>query len=149
MKKMKTKRFLSLLLALAMSFSLAVPAFAAIEGSPDDGIMPLSLTLYENRTINEQSKSNYTTNRFTSTPGDGQYIKVWFRNTSKQTATVKLYRTDSTLPVLKVTVPAGGTIYDFYTAPNTMAISYYVNIDIQNNYPISGHLAVAQKDIKV
>ena len=29
MKKMKTKRFLSLLLALAMSFSMAMPAFAA------------------------------------------------------------------------------------------------------------------------
>ena len=37
---MKTKRFLSLLLALVMALSLAAPAFAAGD-DPNEGIMPL------------------------------------------------------------------------------------------------------------
>lgn len=37
------KRFLSLFLALVMSFALAIPAFAIDNGDPDEGIMTLGL----------------------------------------------------------------------------------------------------------
>ena len=84
MKKMKTKRFLSLLLALAMSFSMAMPASAA--------------TLYNNPTVYNQSSSIFKSDRFTSTPGNGQYIKVWYATRSGHKATVYLYPRDQSGP---------------------------------------------------
>ena len=47
---------MSLLLTLAMSFALAVPAFAAGPGDGDEGIMPL-MQLYPNDEINIRSGS--------------------------------------------------------------------------------------------
>lgn len=120
---------------------------AAGPDAPGGRIMPKSVTLYENPTICDQAKSNYTTNRFTSTPGSGQYVKVSFRNDSVQTAAVKLYRTDSTLPAVTFTVGAGETGQILYTGSDTAPISYYVNVDIQNNYSVQGCLTVVQKNI--
>lgn len=146
MKKMKTKRFLSLLLALAMSFSMAMPAFAApAANDPNDGIMPLSVTLYENPTINEQSMGNYTTNRVTSTPGNGPYIKVWYRNESNAPANVYLWRADKTSYVRHIQVPAGGAKEIWYYGSNVTSITYYVTISSVNSYNVQGYLAIAQK----
>ena len=74
---MKLKKMMSLLLALAMSFALAAPAFAAEPGDGDEGIMPL-MQLYPNDEINIRSGS--TVGPVTTTPGQGNYLQVWFHN---------------------------------------------------------------------
>lgn len=147
MKKMKIKRFLSLLLALVMSLSMAVPAFAA-DGpdDPDAGIMPLSVTLYENRTINEQTRGSYTSDRVTSTPGNGPYIKVWYRNNSTTAAVnVYLWRADRTTYVRHVQIAPGASDEIWYNGSNAASVTYYVTISSVNSYSVQGHLAIAQK----
>ena len=46
---MRLKKMMSLLLALAMSFALAVPAFAAEPDGGNEGIMPLTQNLITDR----------------------------------------------------------------------------------------------------
>lgn len=149
---MKTKRFLSLLLALVMSLSLAAPAFA---DGPDDGdgdnggIMPRA-TLFQDPAVSSGSGS-YRSETFTSTPGNGKYIKVWYANRSDHDATVYLYRTDRTDYVGSVTVKAGDYYEDnviWYTGSNTAPVSYYVRIRGVNSYPVSGYLSILQTDVK-
>ena len=133
MKKMKTKRFLSLLLALAMSFSMAMPASAA--------------TLYNNPTVYNQSSSIFKSDRFTSTPGNGQYIKVWYANRSEHKATVYLYRIDQADPVATKEIAANThkDVAIWYDFPDTKPVTFYVKIVEQGGNPIKGYLSVAQK----
>ena len=84
---MKLKKMMSLLLTLAMSFALAVPAFAAGPGDGDEGIMPL-MQLYPNDEINIRSGS--TVGPVTTTPGQGNYVRVWFRNNGTESVDVIL-----------------------------------------------------------
>ena len=149
MKKMKTKRFLSLLLALAMSFSMAMPAFAAPSANdPNDGIMPLA-TLFEGQDI-IMGKGTFVSSRFTSTPGNGQHIKVWYANRTNFTATVFLFIEGQYAPVATKDI-APNTHKDvafWYDFSDTEPVTFHVEIVEQGNNPINGYLAVAQQRIK-
>ena len=91
---MKMKGVLSLLLALVMCLAMAAPTFAAEPEDPNEGI-ELHMQLFENPYVND-STGTYHTDNFTSTPGNGTYIKVWYRNYSDERATVVLYNKNGT-----------------------------------------------------
>ena len=84
---MKLKKVMSLFLALVMSFALAAPAFAAEPGDGDEGIMPL-MQLYPNDDIS--MRSGLSLGPFTTTPGQGNNIRVWFHNKGSESVNVIL-----------------------------------------------------------
>ena len=142
---MKTKRLVSLLLALVMSLALAVPVFAAEPDDGDEGIMPLA-QIFPDIQIS-QGDGDYRTRNFAATPGNGKTIHVWFRNDTDYPVEVYLYRTDKVNPVFSGTAPAHS---DWpadsvsYTNSTADTAVYYVRLVLRGNHPISGRLAVAQ-----
>lgn len=141
----KTKKFLSLLLAMVMSLSLAAPVFAAEpEDDPNAGIMPLA-NLYQDPSINNGTGDHRTTS-FTSTPGNGKFIKVWFANRSNYPVTVDLYVVGQTNPV--ESWDFGPNSYAdngrWHVGSDTEAVTYYVRIRAKNANTIVGYLSVAQ-----
>ena len=146
MKKMKTKRFLSLLLALAMSFSLAVPAFAApAADDPDDGIMPLSQIFAED---NISLSSGYSVGPFTSSPGAGAYIQVWFANSGTSDVTVMLMDSTNSVVLASKTVTWNSSHNNerfVYQIPNpNVANTFYIRFQSRNSTWIVGDVAAAQ-----
>ena len=146
MKRMKTKRFLSLLLALVMSLSLGAPAFAAEPyGDPSAGIKP-RLQLYPHEPIS--MSSGYSVGPFTSSPGAGKYIQVWFANRGTSDVTVMLM--DSTnsvvLESMKVTWNSSHNNDRFvYQMPNSnVANTFYLHFEARNNAQVVGDVAAAQ-----
>lgn len=142
---MKMKRVLSLLLALVMCLAMAAPAFAAEPEDPNEGI-ELHMQLFENPYVND-STGTYHTDNFTSTPGNGTYIKVWYRNYSDERATVVLYNKNGT-DLKAMNIAPGGEGEIWYTGSNTTAVSYYVRILSEYSGQVTGYLAVAQKRSK-
>ena len=139
---MKTKRFLSLLLALVMSLSLAVPVFATEPDDPNEGI-ELHMQLFENPYVNDRT-GTYRTDNFTSTPGNGKYIKVWYRNYTDKKATIVLYNKDSKVLDSKEVAPNSENEI-WYVGSNTEPVTYYVRVLEDLSAPVIGYLAVAQK----
>ncbi len=146
MKKMKTKRFLSLLLALAMSFSMAMPAFAAEPYGDPSAEIKLRLQLYPHEPIS--MSSGYSVGPFTSSPGAGKYIQVWFANSGTSDVTVMLM--DSTnsvvLESMKVTWNSSHNNERFvYQIPNSnVANTFYIRFEARNSARIVGDVAAAQ-----
>lgn len=147
----KTKKFLSLLLAMVMSLSLAAPVFAAEpEDDPNEGIMLLS-TLYDSKDLNLGTGS-FNSDKFTTTPGNGKYIKVWYANRTNYNTTVYLFRVNANgdeLVTYKTFAPnsyIGNEIW--YPISNTEPITFRVYVKVNNNYPLSGYLAVSQESVK-
>lgn len=140
---MKTKRFLSLLLALVMSLSLAAPAFAS-EDDPDEGIMPLQ-QIYDDETI-QIGGGDFQTRPFAATPGNGKTIHFWCRNYADHPMKIEVYRTDKASSIFSYEIPAnGGTWEKDYTNSTADSASYYVVLKIYGNYPINCRLAAAQR----
>lgn len=145
MKKMKIKRFLSLLLALVMSLSMAVPAFAA-DGpdDPDAGIMPLA-QVYPKEPVS--TSSGNSVGPFTTSPGAGQYLQVWFANRGTSDVTVELMDiTNGTSQSMRVTWNSSHNNDKFvYIIPNPdVACTFYIRFTSVNSTWISGDVAAAQ-----
>ena len=147
MKKMKTKRFLSLLLALAMSFSLAVPAFAAEPyGDPSAEIKP-RLQLCPHEPISWSSGNSV--GPFTTSPNSGKYLRVWFRNYSGAEVTVILMDGTNSIRVpLKFMIvgsDSGQQGRFVYEIPNPdVPHTFYIRFDGRNSARIVGEIAAAQ-----
>ena len=142
---MKTKRFLSLLLALVMSLSMAVPAFAA-DGpdDPDAGIMPLA-QLYNDDYIS--AESGYYRPSFTTTPGAGKYLRVWFRNKGTEPVVVTLLDSTNKYLTSKTFNPGTSEETFLYIIPTpNKACTFYLTFE--SNGPsgeqITGQAAAAQ-----
>lgn len=90
--------------------------------------------------------SAYRTHAFTSAPGNGEYIKVWYANRSDHDTTVYLYRRDKPGYVASVTVKANSQTDNviWYTGSDTEYVTYYVRVVSEDDCPPSGWLAVAQ-----
>ncbi len=142
---MKMKRFLSLVLAMVMSLALAAPAFAAEDGDPNEGIMPLA-QLYSDNNINANSDTYKPT--FTTTPGAGKYLRVWFRNKGAESVVVTLwdYNTRERL-MSKTFIPNDPNDTFLYTisAPDK-ACSFYLTFQSigDSNARVIGQAAAAQ-----
>ena len=104
------------------------------------------MQLFENPYVND-STGTYHTDNFTSTPGNGTYIKVWYRNYSDERATVVLYNKNGT-DLKAMNIAPGGEGEIWYTGSNTTAVSYYVRILSEYSGQVTGYLAVAQKRSK-
>ena len=146
MKKMKTKRFLSLLLALAMSFSLAVPAFAApAANDPNDGIMPLA-QVYPKEPIS--TSSGNSVGPFTTSPGVGAYLQVWFANSGTSDVTVMLMDSTNSVVLASKTVTWNSSHNNerfVYQIPNpNVANTFYIRFQSRNSTWIVGEVAAAQ-----
>ena len=127
MKKMKTKRFLSLLLALAMSFSMAMPAFAAEPYGDPSAEIKLRLQLYPHEPIS--TSSGNSVGPFTTSPGAGKYLQVWFANRGTTNVTVVLKDlTNGTSKSMTVT---------WNTSHNNDKLVYEIpNPDVANTFEI-------------
>lgn len=147
------KRFLSLFLALMMSFALAVPAFADEPTDPDDGnagIMPL-LQVFPDSPAG--GRGTYNTARFTTTPSNGNYIQVWYANLATSPARIMLHRVDSGKDEI-VSINSNGDKYMTVNSMNNGSFvysdatagsgTYYVVIECPGNGIINGRIAVAQ-----
>lgn len=142
---MKMKRFLSLVLAMVMSLALAAPAFAA-EDDPDEGIMPLA-QLYSDNAISAESGTYFP--RFTTTPGNGAYLRIWFRNTGTERVIVRLWDTSNPKNPVKSQAFDPGTPNDTFVyiipTPDKPCTFY---LEFTNNGPtgerITGQAAAAQ-----
>lgn len=148
---MKMKRFLSLLLALVMTFALAAPAFAAEpdDGDPNEGIMPLG-NIYKDEDV-YNSTGTYESTRFASVPGNGKYIKIWYANRSDHDVTITLYRTDKAGYVASKVVKANDYKDDnvlWYIGSDTEHVTYYVRIHANDSNTVIGYLSILQTDIK-
>lgn len=145
MKKMKTKRFLSLLLALVMSMAMAVPAFAADDpDDPDEGIMPL-MQVYPQEPVSTSSRNGV--GPFTTSPGAGKYLQVWFRNRGTSDVTVELMDlTNGTSQSMKVTWNSSHNNEKMvYEIPNPdVACTFFIRFTSDNSTWISGDVAAQQ-----
>jgi hypothetical protein len=123
---MKTKRFLSLLLAMVMAFSMAVPVFAAEPDDPDEGIMPLA-QVYPQEPVSTSSGNGV--GPFTTSPGAGKYLQVWFANRGTTNVTVVLKDlTNGTSKSMTVT---------WNTSHNNDKLVYEIpNPDVANTFEI-------------
>lgn len=122
---MKMKRFLSLILAMVMSLALAAPAFAAEDGDPNEGIMPLAQIFSDDVNLKNGSDSI----PFTTTPGYGTKLHIWFRNQGTETVKITL-RDYSTRKDLQSWTfrPYDSNDTVTYTIPTPdKACSYYLN----------------------
>lgn len=143
---MKTKRFLSLLLALVMSLALAAPAFAADADTGDvEPVMP-RLQIFPDDPVTGYGR--YRSSNFSATPGNGKTIHVWFQNGTDHQIEIRLFRVGTANPVLTgIAQPHSnwpqGSEGD-YTSPTADSGTYYVELILRGNYLISGRLAVAQ-----
>ena len=139
---MNLKKMMSLLLALAMSFALAVPAFAAGPGDGDEGIMPL-MQLYPNDEINIRSGS--TVGPVTTTPGQGNYVRVWFRNNGTESVDVILVDWNTHAVLGTKSVGAGAQEPLEYTIANpSQPLSVAVRFNSATSMRVVGIVAIAQ-----
>jgi len=141
---MKTKRFLSLLLALAMSFALAVPAFAAEPGGGKE-IMPLNAILLPYGHI--ESPETYTSRQFSTSPSNGNWIQYYFQNETGSPVTLMLYRLQgSTFTRVgdTVTIAANSRGTGRYYSSDAGSGTYYVRVECRNGIGVKGYLSVAQ-----
>lgn len=114
------------------------------EGEPAP-LVGLPVRLFENGSVNERA-GTYETNKFTTTPGNGRYINVWYGNDTDDDVTINLYRTDKTGPVSSVK-PGHYDWYRamWYTGSDTEAVTYYIRVEGKNHAPVSGCLLVTQE----
>lgn len=141
---MKRKRFLSLLLALVMSLTLAAPVFAAEPDDGDEGIMPLT-QVYPEEYISISSGNSV--GPFTTTPANGKYLRVWFRNNGSESVTVMLMDSSNSTSLKSMSVPAGGrSDYFVYTIPTpNRPCTYYIRFySPETGARINGYVAAAQ-----
>lgn len=139
---MKLKKVMSLFLALVMSFALAAPAFAAEPGDGDEGIMPL-MQLYPNDPINIRSGS--MVGPVTTTPGQGDHIRVWFRNDGTESVTVTLLDWNTRAVLGTKFVGAGAQEPLEYTIANpSQPLSVSARFDSATSMRVVGIVAIAQ-----
>jgi len=146
MKKMKTKRFLSLLLALAMSFSMAMPAFAAEPYGDPSAEIKLRLQLYPHEPIS--TSSGNSVGPFTTSPGAGAYLQVWFANRGTSDVTVMLMDSTNSVVLASKTVTWNSSHNNerfVYQIPNpNVANTFYIRFQSRNSTWIVGDVAAAQ-----
>ena len=146
MKKMKTKRFLSLLLALAMSFSMAMPAFAAEPYGDPSAEIKLRLQLYPHEPISMSSGNSV--GPFTTSPGAGAYLQVWFANRGTSDVTVMLMDSTNSVVLASKTVTWNSSHNNerfVYQIPNpNVANTFYIRFEARNNARVVGKVAAAQ-----
>lgn len=148
------KKLLSLILALAMTFSLAAPAFATevppSDCSDDDyGIMPLT-SLFDDYASSRNG--TWTSSEFTATPSNGNYIRFWHDNTTDEAVRVYLYLADAKIgsvqidfPVKMLEVPAHSNKSTVYNAPSAGSGRYFVKIEAYvSGGSVAGDVSVAQ-----
>ena len=144
------KKLLSLVLALAMTFAIAAPALAAefppVDTADNDfGIMPLS-SLYSN-TVSDTS-GRWKSYDFTATPSNGNYIRIWFENTTDERVTVILYRYNTLLgrlPVCIMNVSGNSGQSKVYHTSDAGSATYYLSIEAsESGGLIQGTIAAAQ-----
>lgn len=144
------KKLLSLVLALAMTFALALPTFAA-EIPPADvpdgdyGIMPL-LTLFNDYASSRNG--TWTSVEFTATPSNGDFIRFWHENTTDESVKVYLYRLDTmfpTFPVKILEVPANSNKSMVFNGLNAGSGTYQIKIEAYvSGGSIAGDVSAAQ-----
>ena len=143
---MKTKRFLSLLLALAMSFSMAMPAFAADRKGDVKG---KSVVLGHRCTHKKISTSSgNSVGPFTTSPGAGAYLQVWFANRGTSDVTVMLMDSTNSVVLASKTVTWNSSHNNerfVYQIPNpNVANTFYIRFQSRNSTWIVGDVAAAQ-----
>ena len=141
---MRLKKMMSLLLALVMSFALAVPAFAAEPHGGNEGIMPLTQNLITDGSV--ETSQGYSTRPFTTTPANGKYIRVWFRNNLDKAVEVMLVPVGSTEPVAQATATKDKDGVIVFTIPTPdQPCSYFIMVeDLATGGRISGRLSATQ-----
>lgn len=144
------KKLLSLILALAMTFSLAAPAFATevppSDCSDDDyGIMPL-ISLFDDYASSRNG--TWTSSEFTATPSNGDFIRFWHENTTSESVKVYLYRLDTifpTFPVKIMEVPANSNKSMVFNGQNAGSGTYQIKIEAYvSGGSVAGDVSVAQ-----
>ena len=113
------------------------------EGEPAP-LVRMPVRLFENGFVDGRT-GTYETNKFTTTPGNGRYIDVWYYNDTDDDVTINLYRTDKTGPVSSVKASHYNSYrVIWYTGSNTEAVTYYIRVEGKNHAPVSGCLLVTQ-----
>ena len=143
---MKTKRTMSLLLAVCMVMSmLCGGAFAAEPDVIIDSTPRPRAVVYNN--IISTTDSSFSTDRFTCTNGNGNSLRFWFRNDGEGECVIRLYKVGlfGSSEVKKITVTAGGApVYEVYSNPG--GATFYMTVTCVTGGAISGQLRAAQLD---
>ncbi len=133
------KRFLSLFLALVMSFALAVPAFAAGPADPGEGeivIEPRISPLMVNQVITPTGAPWDQTDGY-------KYYRVWVYNTSSTTMKVTLEYPDGTFETKSL---AAGDNKILFESDNAVAGRYWVHFSNENGN-VSGTVRVRMSNL--
>ena len=143
---MKTKRTMSLLLAVCMVMSMLCGGAFAAEPDVITDSTPRPRAVVYNNTIST-TDSSFTTDRFTCTKGNGNSLRFWFRNDGAGECVVRLYKVGffGSSEVKKITVAAGGNAYDVYSNPG--GATFYMTVTCTTGGAISGQLRANQLNL--
>lgn len=152
MMKSNLRRLINTGMVLVMLMSMTIMA-AAGEGdiysaylTDDDSIMLIS-DLYDKSNV-YSNKGTFTTGDITAVSGDGNIIRVWFKNEGTQGVQVKLIKSTmlglSEKTVVSFSVPAGSNVYKEYEADGADSGKYRVKLIADSGSKIKGYLRVRQ-----
>ncbi len=142
---MKTKRTMSLLLAVCMVMSMLCGGAFAAEPDVITDSTPRPRAVVYNNTISA-TDSSFTTDRFTCTKDGGNSLRFWFRNDGEGECVIRLFQTGRFGPteLEKITVAPGAAASGVYGDPGGR--TFYLRITCTTGGAISGQLRAAQLD---
>lgn len=141
------RKIVSLLVACTCILGLVGPASAAsIDSNGESVIMPRDTLFSDLLTSGSQAA---TSSGFTTEPGEGNMLRIWYRNDKDTEATVLIFLEGETSPVDDPLVVSGND-GDFVEIPcsNKTATSYYCKVQNDSGtgseFGVMGYLAVVQ-----
>lgn len=143
------KAVVSLMLASALCVGVTGQVFAV---APSDNLVDTAVgedspvfwgILFEDDKIS--SSDLFVTSKFTATKGEGDNIRVWFKNTSNADVTVKLYKEGlfgSKKEVLKFNVKSKGNNSGTYEKADSA--TYHIEVLSDTGDTVTGYLKAKQ-----
>ena len=136
---LKSKRIVSMLLAMVMALSIGCVGAFADEGKGSGIVVPQSSSLALEVTLSSVNGSE--NHAFTVTSAE-PYFKVWIQNTSTAIYKVRVTEGSTSGPQAGYTTVSPGTPGRIYSNGPVSAGTYWVSVNSVGGSPLSGPLAV-------